>query len=44
MRLFMPIDLSPYPAILAYLQPIGARSAYQRAMQKGDPGMTPLLT
>jgi glutathione S-transferase len=44
MRLFYPYDLKPYPAILAYLQRIGARPAYQRAMAKGDPGMAPLLT
>jgi glutathione S-transferase len=44
MRLFYPYDLKPYPAILRYLQRIGARPAYQRAMAKGDPGMTPLLT
>ena len=44
MRIFMPVDLSPYPNILAYLQRIGARPAYQRAMQKGDPGLIPLLT
>jgi glutathione S-transferase len=44
MRTFLPLDLSPYPNILAYLQRIGARDAYRRAMQKGDPGMTPMLT
>lgn len=44
MRLFYPYDLEPYPAILRYLQRIGARPAYRRAMAKGDPGMTPLLT
>lgn len=44
MRYFLPFDLSPYPAILAYLQRIAARPAYQRAMQKGDPGMPLLLT
>ena len=44
MRSFMPVDLGPYPAILAYLQRIGARDAYRRAMQKGDPDMAPLLT
>ena len=44
MRLFLPFDLAPYPAILAYLQRIGARPAYRRAMQKGDPDMAPLLT
>jgi glutathione S-transferase len=43
MRLFMPFDLSPYPNILAYLQRIGARPAYRRAMEKGDPDLTPLL-
>jgi len=44
MRYFLPFDLSPYPAILAYLQRIAARPAYRRAMAKGDPGMPLLLT
>jgi glutathione S-transferase len=44
MRAFMPLDLAPYPNILRYLQRIGTREAYRRAMQKGDPGMSPLLT
>jgi glutathione S-transferase len=44
MRLFMPVDLSLNPSILTYLQRIGKRSAYQRAMKKGDPDMSPLLT
>ncbi len=44
MRLFYPADLSPHPAILAYLQRIGARPGYQRAMTKGDPGFEPLLS
>lgn len=44
MRLFLPLDLAHYPAILAYLQRIGGRDAYRRAMRKGDPDMTPLLT
>jgi glutathione S-transferase len=44
MRLFLPMDLSPYPNILAYLQRIGARDGYRRAMKKGDPDMTPMLT
>ena len=43
MRVFLPLDLAPYPNILAYLQRIGARDAYRRAMQKADPDMTPLL-
>ena len=44
MRNFTPVDLSPYPNILAYLQRVAARPAYQRAMAKGDPGMPLLLT
>lgn len=43
-RTFGPRDLSPYPKIRAYLQRIGGRPAYQRAMAKGDPGLTPVLT
>jgi glutathione S-transferase len=43
MRAFAPKDISGYPNILAYLARIGARPAYQRAMQKADPQMTPLL-
>ncbi|MES2496270.1 MAG: glutathione S-transferase family protein [Pseudomonadota bacterium] len=38
MRLFAPRDLAPYPNIRAYLQRIGARPAFQRAMAKADPG------
>ena len=44
MRLFQPVDLAPYPGIRAYLQRIGARPAYRRAMAKGDPDLTPLLS
>ena len=44
MRLFLPFGLAPYPAILAYLQRIGKRDAYQRAMRKGDPDLVPLLS
>jgi glutathione S-transferase len=44
MRLFVPQDLSGSPNIRAYLQRIGARPAYQRAMAKSEPGMPPLLT
>ncbi len=44
MRLFMPVDLAPYPGIRAYLQRIGERPAYQRAMAKGDPDLVPLLS
>src|SRR4051812_37003563 len=44
MRLFLPLDLSPYPNVLRYLQRIGAREAYRTAMRKGDPDLVPLLT
>ncbi len=44
MRVFAPRDLTPYPNIRAYLQRIGARPAYQRAMAKADPGLPPMLT
>ena len=43
MRAFVKRDLAAFPAIKAYLQRIGTRPAYQRAMQKGDPGMSPKL-
>ena len=44
MRLFQPLDLAPYPNIRTYLQRIGERPAYQRAMAKGDPDLTPMLS
>jgi glutathione S-transferase len=44
MRVFVPRDLSPYPNIRAYLQRIGARAAFQRAMHKADPQLAPLLS
>jgi len=43
MRRFKPYDLSPWTNILSYLQRIGARPAYRRAMRKADPDVTPLL-
>jgi glutathione S-transferase len=43
MRSFFPLDLTPYPNTLAYLTRIGQREPYQRAMQKGDPELTPVL-
>jgi len=43
MRAFVQKDLKAFPRIKAYLKRIGARPAYQRAMQKGDPGMAPRL-
>lgn len=44
MRVFLPRDLSSSPNTLAYLQRVGARPAYRRAMAKADPGFTPPLT
>ena len=44
MRYFQPYDLTDCPNIVRYLGRIGARSAYRRAMEKGDPGMALLLT
>jgi glutathione S-transferase len=44
MRYFMPYDLGRCPNIVRYLARIGARPAYRRAMEKGDPGMALLLT
>lgn len=44
MRSFFPVNLAPYPAIRAYLQRVGAREGYRRAMAKGDPAMAPMLT
>lgn len=43
MRLFQPFDLAPYPHIRGYLQRVGARPAYRRAMAEGDPDLAPLL-
>jgi glutathione S-transferase len=44
MRYFLPYDLKRCPNIVSYLARIGARPAYRRAMEKGDPGMALLLT
>ncbi len=44
MRAFAPHDISACPNILAYLQRIGTRPAYKRAMLKADPQMEPMLT
>lgn len=40
LRAFSQRDLSGLPHIKAYLKRIGERAAYQRAMAKGDPGMS----
>ena len=42
-RMFGGADLAPFPNIAAYLKRIGERPAYQRAMAKCEPGMTPKL-
>ncbi|MBR0774028.1 glutathione S-transferase [Bradyrhizobium diazoefficiens] len=44
MRYFQPYDLSRCPNVVKYLGRIGARLAYRRAMEKGDPGMALLLS
>jgi glutathione S-transferase len=36
--------LALYASILAYLQRVGTRPAYLRAMAKGDPDLTPMLS
>lgn len=41
MRRFAQRDPTPHPNIQAYLQRIVARSAYQQAMAKADPGVSP---
>ena len=43
MRVFVPRDLTPYPNIRAYLQRVGSRPAYQRAMKKADPDLPLML-
>ena len=43
-RMFVPRDLAPFPNVRAYLQRIGARPAFQRAMAKADPDLPPMLT
>ena len=42
-RAFSNMSIAPYPNVAAYLQRIGARPAYQRAMAKAEPGMPPKL-
>jgi glutathione S-transferase len=44
MRAFTPRDLGAFPNLRNYLNRIGDRPAYQRAMAAGDPGMTPVLS
>lgn len=42
-RMFNNMSLDGFPNLKAYLQRIGARPAYQRAMAKAEPGMPPKL-
>ena len=43
MRLFMPYGLESYPNVLEYLKRVAARPGYKRAMEKGDPGLEPVI-
>jgi glutathione S-transferase len=43
-RAFRGTSIAAYPNLLAYLQRIGERPAYQRAMAKAEPGMPLRLT
>ena len=42
-RAFRGTPLEGFPNLKSYLQRIGQRPAYQRAMAKAEPGMTPML-
>jgi glutathione S-transferase len=42
-RAFRGLSIDGYPNLKAYLKRIGERPAYQRAMAKAEPGMTPML-
>ena len=42
-RAFRGTSIEKYPSLKAYLERIGARPAYQRAMAKAEPGMAPML-
>jgi glutathione S-transferase len=44
LRHFLPKDLTPFPNIRAYLKRIGERPNFQRAIEKADPDLTPLLS
>jgi glutathione S-transferase len=43
-RAFRGLSIDAYPNLKAYLGRIGGRAAYQRAMAKAEPGMTPMLS
>jgi glutathione S-transferase len=42
-RSFIPMDLSAYPSILRYLKEIGERPAYQKAFEKAETTLKPML-
>jgi glutathione S-transferase len=42
-RAFRDTSIDGYPNVKAYLQRIGERPAYRRAMAKAEPGMAPML-
>ena len=43
-RAFRGASIGDYPNLKAYLQRIGQRPGYKRAMAKAEPGVTPMLT
>ncbi len=43
-RGFRGTSIDAYPNLRAYLERIGQRAAYRRAMGKAEPGMAPMLT
>jgi glutathione S-transferase len=43
-RLFFGYSLNGYEGILRYLQRVSQREAYRRAMEKGDPGLVPVIS
>ena len=42
-RLFFPSDLSAWPNVVRWIGEVGARPAYLKALEKGDPGLEPLV-
>ncbi|KAJ3495329.1 hypothetical protein NLG97_g3473 [Lecanicillium saksenae] len=42
-RMYLPYSLEGYDAILAYLERATKRDIYVRAMNRGDPGLVPLI-
>ncbi|KAL6717048.1 hypothetical protein ACLMJK_004962 [Lecanora helva] len=43
MRLFVPFGLEEYPNVVRWLDRVGRREGYRRAMEKGEPGLKPVL-